>query len=485
MSALGATLYVDLRHASCSDARAKADVKSGLPLCTVQRAAQLVDPGDLVLVGDGVYEDADNDKSVLRLTRGGSAGAPVTFRALHRHRAQLKGTLPSGSTDFNWCVLLAPRVQWVVIDGFDISGCATGVMINNDNHQVVVSGNRIHEIGRRVTTTQYGQDGVSIGGGSTDVTVDGNVIHTIGRLAGSQYPNNHDHAVYIRGSRILVTNNAFYDLKAGWGVHIYGPDPKRELKIVNNTFAEANPGRDGHIIVTTGTSDLLIQNNIFYQPRGGAVQIDTCSDVSKVSLLNNLTDRNQLTVGASCPFTLSGNLTGKTPLFAGPAQHDYHLTAGSPGLDQGLRQGAPDHDLDGAARPAGTAVDVGAFEFGAPLAGDGRAASDSGRGSDGRLDGAASRDAGPADANANPVDGGVGLDPRAGEGGATPEAGPGGDASVPGAAGCGCEVGWPFDGSYARWLLLASGWLALELRRRRRQKHRSSQNTGIGPSAPA
>ena len=42
---------------------------------------------------------------------------------------------------------------------------------------------------------------------------------------------------------------------------------------------------------------------------------------------------------------------------------DLHLTAGSPCIDSGAATGAPDHDLDGNRRPAGAAVDRGAYEF--------------------------------------------------------------------------------------------------------------------------
>ena len=41
---------------------------------------------------------------------------------------------------------------------------------------------------------------------------------------------------------------------------------------------------------------------------------------------------------------------------------DFHLLAGSPCIDRGTPEEAPDHDLDGDPRPQGAAVDVGADE---------------------------------------------------------------------------------------------------------------------------
>ena len=41
---------------------------------------------------------------------------------------------------------------------------------------------------------------------------------------------------------------------------------------------------------------------------------------------------------------------------------DLHLNPGSPCVDSGSSQGAPDHDMDGEPRPGGQAVDIGADE---------------------------------------------------------------------------------------------------------------------------
>lgn len=50
------------------------------------------------------------------------------------------------------------------------------------------------------------------------------------------------------------------------------------------------------------------------------------------------------------------------PLFADPANGDYHLLPGSPAIDTGTSEGAPGEDLDGTARPQGGGIDLGAYE---------------------------------------------------------------------------------------------------------------------------
>ncbi len=49
-------------------------------------------------------------------------------------------------------------------------------------------------------------------------------------------------------------------------------------------------------------------------------------------------------------------------VFVDAAGSDFHLTADCPGLDHGSSEDAPSEDYDGIARPQGSGVDVGAFE---------------------------------------------------------------------------------------------------------------------------
>jgi hypothetical protein len=51
-----------------------------------------------------------------------------------------------------------------------------------------------------------------------------------------------------------------------------------------------------------------------------------------------------------------------TELFVYPTVFDYHLATNSPAVDQGSSAGAPTNDYDGTARPQGSGVDIGAFE---------------------------------------------------------------------------------------------------------------------------
>src|SRR5208282_2262319 len=54
---------------------------SALPLKTIARAADLVNPGDTVLVRNGVYAERDSQGDGVSLKRGGTAEAPVLFKS--------------------------------------------------------------------------------------------------------------------------------------------------------------------------------------------------------------------------------------------------------------------------------------------------------------------------------------------------------------------------------------------------------------------
>jgi galactitol-specific phosphotransferase system IIB component len=57
-----------------------------------------------------------------------------------------------------------------------------------------------------------------------------------------------------------------------------------------------------------------------------------------------------------------GNINAD-PLFADPANNDYHLTAGSPSIDSGTSSNAPADDIDNHSRPQGAGYDMGADEY--------------------------------------------------------------------------------------------------------------------------
>lgn len=119
-----------------------------------------------------------------------------------------------------------------------------------------------------------------------------------------------------------------------------------------------------------------IQNNIFYESAQGWAAIQFYVDTTRVHdvvIRNNLVYGGELTrdepekgfVLAQAGVTLSDNFTA-APLFVDPTGNpaDFHLRAGSPAIDAGIAALAPDHDLEGKARPAGKGCNIGVYEAG-------------------------------------------------------------------------------------------------------------------------
>jgi hypothetical protein len=80
---------------------------------------------------------------------------------------------------------------------------------------------------------------------------------------------------------------------------------------------------------------------------------DDAGAVVENNILSTYRDRFSLASEAA-------NTEGGDPGFE--ATSDYHLTAGSPCVDTGIADHAPNVDIDGEPRPQGGGVDRGAYE---------------------------------------------------------------------------------------------------------------------------
>lgn len=333
---------------------------SASPFRTIQKAANIVIPGDTVIVRNGTYTDTDGNNIIATIGRGGSAGAPVTFRSENPSGAVLSGNNTAG-----FGFIFGNNINYVNIEGFEIKDIVeAGININESNSYITVKNNRIHHVGRIQTYTLYGMSCMDVGSRAHHITIEGNIIYSCGRLNPNtipsvsqstcttpadyifpgnnvRYPNenscyNHDHGIYVRGDDINITSNTFYDMKSGWGVHVYDDAALKErINITGNTFADANPQRNGQIIVGAQTSNLRIESNIFYNPTAGAVRLgDTCATagLTNVTIQNNSTNIGYLISGAdtSCGYTISGNLLNQNFQFANEAGRDYRLVSGQP-----------------------------------------------------------------------------------------------------------------------------------------------------------
>ncbi|OEU78655.1 MAG: hypothetical protein BA865_13830 [Desulfobacterales bacterium S5133MH4] len=132
-------------------------------------------------------------------------------------------------------------------------------------------------------------------------------------------------------------------------------------RIINNTISGHNAAAfsSGGIKVSQnmGISSVVILNNIITNNKCGlrSQSCQYCSGNDYNDVWNNSDDY----VG----FTKGVNDISCDPLFADFGKGDFHLQQGSPCIDAGTSEGAPDADIDGDSRPQGAGYDMGAGEY--------------------------------------------------------------------------------------------------------------------------
>src|ERR1044072_6379646 len=112
---VGVTYYV---AASGSDINPGTESE---PFRTIQRAADVANAGDLVIVGDGIYTDEDGDGAIVTLRRGGTSSALVTFKARNKWGAKLDGQNNRAVNGFQF-----GAVNYIRLEGFEIYGVGNG-----------------------------------------------------------------------------------------------------------------------------------------------------------------------------------------------------------------------------------------------------------------------------------------------------------------------------------------------------------------------
>jgi len=377
------------------------------PWRTLQKAANTVRAGDLVIVRAGHYAG-------LYLTTSGTATDPITFRGDPGAIVDTRNpTTPDG--------INLEGASYVVIESFTVTGVPRAGIRAVLNHHVTIRGNTGDLNGRWGILTGFSDDllienntmsrsqaehGIYVGNSGDRPVIRRNVvwgnnangIHMNGDLSqggdgiisGAIVEGNiiHDNGV-AGGSGIncdgvqssIIRNNLLYNNHAS-GISLYqidGGQPARNNQVLNNTIVMASDARWALNIQNASTGN-VVRNNILYNQQSfrGSIAISADSLSGFVSDTNVVMDRFS-TDGGDTRVTLAAwrSATGQdthsiiaTPatLFANFAGNDYHLSATSPARDAGGTLANVTDDLEGAPRPQGSAFDIGAYEFPAATA---------------------------------------------------------------------------------------------------------------------
>jgi len=372
------------------------------PWRTLQRAANSVAAGDMVIVRAGQYTGFD-------LRTDGAAANPITFRAdpgvvidapnpvTPNHGINLEGadyivvegftvtgmpragirsvlnhhvTIRNNTADLNslWGIFTGFSDDLLIENNVATrSAIEHGIYVSNSGDRPVIRrnlvwGNRANGIHMNGDLSQGG-DGIISG-----ALVEQNTVYENGLGGGSGI-----NADGVQNSRFQ--NNLLYNNHAS-GVSLYridGGDGSKNNIIVNNTIVQAADARWA-INIKNGSTGNTVVNNILYSDHAwrGSINILGDSLPGFTSDYNVVMERFSIDDGASV-LNLSQwqaatgqdrNSIVATPpvLFVNAGSNDYHLSATSPAIDIGTSLQAPAVDRDGNPRPSGDGWDIGAYE---------------------------------------------------------------------------------------------------------------------------
>jgi parallel beta-helix repeat protein len=293
--ATGATYYVNARGNDKNSG-----LSSSSAFRTIQKAANLTNPGDTVLIMNGVYTNANPKGQIVLINRSGTANAWIKFKAYPGHSPKLRIN--------GWnAVLINNGASYIEVNGLEIIGNNANVTLdyamsqknnklnpltngncitidgskNGHTHHIRILNNKVHDCG---------------GGGvsaleSDYVTVNNNEIF-----------NNAWYSVY-GCSGISMLNNWNFDRNRGYKMFV------RNNKTYNNRqyipWIKTGTILDGNgIIIDTSRNNqenskldayegpTLIQNNLTFKNGGSGIhtfQSNHVDIVNNTAFLNNQT----------------------------------------------------------------------------------------------------------------------------------------------------------------------------------------------------
>ena len=238
-------------------------------------------------------------------------------------------------------------------------------------------------------TATYGGGGIVVAEGASALiranTISGNVVN--GDPVSSPIGPPPGGGIYVSQAVASILNNVIVGNSSGYGggIGLLGGGPTT-VTIENNTVvknvatttpASATGRGGGGLFVPvngngTPATTTVVRNNIFDLNRGfqifeafsgGATyQNNLVTDFSD-GMYFNYTSQAVHAIGTLNAALVGGANVSGNPGFVNAAGNDFRLTGGSAAIDNGTATGAPPDDFANLDRPAGAAVDIGAYEF--------------------------------------------------------------------------------------------------------------------------
>jgi hypothetical protein len=406
---------------------------------TLQRAADLTQPGSTVFVLNGTYQNPDPNGAVLSINNSGKANAWIHYKAYTGQTPKIQAR--------NWAGISVNGASYITVEGFTIKGnrdelsgrldyvwsqrnnvnnpitsgnCIGVAPVYQSNpeqrsHHVIIRKNTVYKCpGAGIYTMRadyvrvednviwgnayyspYANSGVSFyqswnsdNSTATKMIIQRNIIYGNKNLIPFFYSSpNPSQRVITDGNGIIiddsrntqtqsgstgepykgrtyVANNIVYENSAR-GIHVFLSD---NVSIVNNTTYRnsSEPATPEGEITTVCSSKVNVYNNIMYprpdRPANTRIGTNQCTAGGADDKASQIYNYNLVFSGTGFDTTKPNNIVGQDPRFINLAAKNFRLQTTSPAINAGSSAFYARQDFNGATRPLGGGVDIGAFE---------------------------------------------------------------------------------------------------------------------------